>query len=206
MKIIFLDHDGVICLSHNWGSRFQKSQSWKDENRVSKMSEIPIEMRFDDFDEKSVKILNSIIKKTDAEIIISSDWRLHASVEEMGQYYELQGIIKKPIGYTKVFHYTDWKEDGFLPSESENFPWSRSDSREQERFFEITRWLRENEKEMGITNWVAIDDLHMGKNVTASSYGPYQRDWGLENFVWTPRDFEGIKQSGVKEKIINFLK
>lgn len=24
MKIIFLDHDGVICLSQQWGGRFKK--------------------------------------------------------------------------------------------------------------------------------------------------------------------------------------
>jgi hypothetical protein len=205
MKIIFLDHDGVICLSHNWGSRLKKAEKWKRENPFSKLSDVPIEYRFDNFDPKSIKVLNSILESTDAEIIISSDWRLHATVEEMGQYYEIQGIIKKPIGYTKVFHYTNWLDDGFLPSESEDFPWSRSDGREQERFFEITRWMEENEKELEVTSWVAVDDLHMGKNVAASSYGPYERDWGLENFVWTPRDFEGIKQSGVKDKIIKFL-
>jgi len=27
----------------------------------------------------------------------------------------------------------------------------------------------------------------------------------LSNFVWTPRDWEGIKQSGVKDKILNYL-
>jgi hypothetical protein len=30
--------------------------------------------------------------------------------------------------------------------------------------------------------------------------------YGLTNFVHTPRSKEGIKQSGVKEKIIKFLK
>jgi len=29
--------------------------------------------------------------------------------------------------------------------------------------------------------------------------------WGLDNFVHTPRSGEGIKQSGIKEKIIKFL-
>jgi len=24
MKVIFLDHDGVICLSSEWGNRFKK--------------------------------------------------------------------------------------------------------------------------------------------------------------------------------------
>jgi hypothetical protein len=31
------------------------------------------------------------------------------------------------------------------------------------------------------------------------------KDWGLDNFVLTPRGYEGIKQSGVKDKILNFL-
>jgi len=30
--------------------------------------------------------------------------------------------------------------------------------------------------------------------------------YGLKNFVHTPRSNEGIKQSGIKEKIIKFLK
>jgi hypothetical protein len=46
----------------------------------------------------------------------------------------------------------------------------------------------------------------MGVHVENSSYGPFDReDWGLENFVWTPRDFEGIKQSGIKDKVLKFL-
>ena len=27
-KIIFLDHDGVVCLSDQWGSRFKKARKW----------------------------------------------------------------------------------------------------------------------------------------------------------------------------------
>lgn len=34
----------------------------------------------------------------------------------------------------------------------------------------------------------------------------FTHDWGLDNFVLTPRGTEGIKQFGVKEKILNFLK
>jgi hypothetical protein len=30
--------------------------------------------------------------------------------------------------------------------------------------------------------------------------------WGLTNFVHTPRITEGIKQIGIKEKILSFLK
>jgi len=34
---------------------------------------------------------------------------------------------------------------------------------------------------------------------------PWQEQWAISNFVLTPYSNEGIKQSGVKEKIINFL-
>jgi hypothetical protein len=44
----------------------------------------------------------------------------------------------------------------------------------------------------------------MGK--TGMYYGmEFEHEWGLDNFVYTPLSREGIKQSGVKEKIINFL-
>ena len=200
MKVIFLDNDGVICLSSNWGSRFKKTKAYSTDH-PNREGQVPVEYRFDNFDVKAVKVLNSILEKTGAEIVVSSDWRLYASLEELGDYYESKGIIKRPIGFTEVFHYTNWLEEGFIKDHGE-FPWSRSESREQERHFEILRWLRDHPE---VTHWVAVDDLHMGTHVTNSSYGPYDRDWGLENFIWTPRDWEGIKQSGIKDKIIKHL-
>jgi len=203
MKVIFLDNDGVICLANNWGSRLKKREKWGGMKLSMSGSEIPLEYRFDNFDPKAVKVLNEILEKTGAEIVVSSDWRLYANIEELGDYYESQGIIKRPIGMTEVFHYTNWVNEGFIQSDEEDkFPWSRNDYREQERHFEIMRYLGNYPS---ITHWVAIDDLHMGIDVAASSYGPYERDWGLKNFVWTPRDWEGIKQSGVKEKILKYL-
>jgi hypothetical protein len=52
-----------------------------------------------------------------------------------------------------------------------------------------------------ILKWVAIDDLDMSLRRTED--GKYS--WGLNNFVLTPRSNEGIKQSGIKEKVIKFL-
>jgi hypothetical protein len=199
MRVIFLDNDGVICLSSNWGSRHKKQKKWGGRKLSMTIREMPVEYRFDNFDKKAIKILNGILEETDAEIVVSSDWRLHANLEELGDYYTSQGIIKRPIGVTEIFHYTNWLEDGRVSSD---FDWNRTDGREQERHFEIKEWLKSNPQ---ITHWVAVDDLHMGIHVTASSYGPYDRDWGLENFVWTPRMWEGIKQSGVKEKILKYL-
>lgn len=201
MKVIFLDNDGVICLSNNWGGRHKKQKEWGGRKLSMTSREIPVEYRFDNFDEKAIKVLNSILEETGAEIVVSSDWRFHANLEELGDYYESQGIIKRPVDVTEKFHYTNWLEEGFIKDHGE-FPWSRTEDLEQQRHFEIKRWLRDHPE---VTHWVAIDDLNMGIHVEASSYGPFDRDWGLENFVWTPRADEGIKQLGKKEKILKFL-
>ena len=196
MKVIFLDNDGVICLSNNWGSRHKKQNKWGGRKLSMSMSSIPIEYRFDNFDEKAVKILNEILEETDAEIVVSSDWQNFATLDELGEYYESQGIIKKPIGVTKEIGDVDFEK-------YDKMPWNRDLDLEQHRSLEILEWL---EAHAEVTHWVAVDDLHMGIHVENSWRGAYDReDWGLENFVWTPRDNQGIKQSGIKDKILKFL-
>jgi hypothetical protein len=196
MKVIFLDNDGVICLSRNWGSRNTKRR--KAGLKISvPSSEIPVDIRLDNFDKKAVKILNEILEETGAEIVVSSDWRLHATLEELGEYYTSQGIIKKPIAVT------DQVKDLF-PNE-----WSKKlrfyADLELERYMEINHWL-ENHPE--VTNWVAVDDLDMSIEFLGprfSSANGSDTKPGLTNFVLTPRVNEGIKQSGIKEKILQFL-
>jgi hypothetical protein len=51
---------------------------------------------------------------------------------------------------------------------------------------------------------VAVDDLNMGKTGLYYSM-EFVHDWGLDNFVLTEKDNEGIKQTGVKEKILKYL-
>jgi hypothetical protein len=179
MKVIFLDHDGVVCLSNNWGSRSKKKQKFaknSDEN-------FPPHIRLDDFDKKAVDILNEILEKTDAEIVVSSDWKLHATLEELQEMYREYGVIKSPISVTprlsdfddytsSLYHYRGWLE--------------------RARCLEIEEWLKRNP----VTEWVAVDDLDMSDE--------YLRP-GLKNFVLTPRSTEGIKQSNIKEKIITIL-
>lgn len=194
MKVIFLDNDGVICLSNNWGSRRKKQTKWGGLKLSMSMREIPIEYRFDNFDKKAIKVLNEILTKTDAEIVVSSDWRNWATLEELGVYYTNQGILKAPIGVTKFLGECE---------QPENFPWFGTYDLEQSRSLEILQYLKDHPE---ITHWVAVDDLHMGVHVEASTYGAFDRDWGLTNFVWTPQSDEGIKQSGVKQKILNYLK
>jgi hypothetical protein len=186
MKIIFLDNDGVICLSNNWGGRtrkFNKYRKLHPEADSLSWSTVDVFHRFDDFDKKAVKILNQILIETGAQIVVSSDWKKHATLEELGDYYNSQGIIRRPIALTKSWIGCD---------KPEGFAWKLSSKYEQERSFEINQYVKDNPE---ITHWVAIDDLDMTLGET----------WGIKNFVLTPRMSEGIKQSGIKEKIMEFL-
>ena len=188
MKVMLLDHDGVICLSDNWGSRFKKQQ--KERNKLSQdVRSMPVDARFDNFDKKAIKVLNEILEKTGAEIVVSSDWKNWCSVEEMGDYYESQGIIKRPIDFTGN------NIDG------DKVTWHRNWDLEGTRSLEIQEWLSNHPE---VTHWVAIDDLNMAK--TGLHYSmEFEHEWGLDNFVLTPKQNEGIKQVGVKEKVLSFL-
>lgn len=174
MKIIFLDHDGVICLQSEWGSRF-----------TNRSSTCPVDSKFDIFNKKAIDVLNEILKETDAEIVISSDWRFFADLSELKQLYSVRNVTKGPIDTTSIGKY-----DYEVP---EDYPYNRQLQLEQNRSLEILHWLKNHPE---VTHWVAIDDLNMG-----------ERDgWGLSNFVFTSMPTEGIKQTGIKEKILKFLK
>jgi hypothetical protein len=181
MKVLFLDNDGVICLSNNWGSRFKKQK--KEGFLVSNDPDMPVYLRFDNFDQKSIKVLNNILLQTGAEIVVSSDWKRWATVEELGDYYLSQGIIKRPIGVTKFFDDLDINIDNYDPNYS----------LEIERHFEILDWLKDHPM---VTHWVSVDDLNMSNS---------GRNWGLTNFVLTPSSNQGLKQCGVKEKVLKFF-
>jgi len=197
MKVIFLDNDGVICLASNWGSRHKKQKKWGGRKLSMTSREIPMEYRFDNFDKKAVKVLNQILEETGAEIVVSSDWRYHANLEELGDYYESQGIIKRPIAVTDRFK-------DIFPKE-----WSAlrfRDDLELERSMEINHWV---ENHPDVTHWVAIDDLDMSVDYLSNHFSAKDGSDskpGLTNFVHTPRSNEGIKQSGVKEKVLKFLR
>ena len=196
MKVIFLDHDGVICLSNNWGGRSKKWAKYRSAYPNSSKEDAPVSVRFDDFDIKAIKVLNEIIEQTGCEIVVSSDWRLHATLEELGDYYISQGIIKRPVDATDIFK-------DLFPKE-----WSAFRFRaelELERSMEIGNWL-ENHPE--VTHWVAVDDLNMSSEFLSKYFsdGESDKNPGLSNFVLTPKSSEGIKQCGIKEKIIKYLK
>jgi len=174
MKVIFLDNDGVMCLSTEWGGRIKKIKKWKLANPESQGyvndPQIPVHIKMDDFNSKAVKVLNEILELTDAEIVVSSDWKLHRTLEQLQGMFKEYGVIKSPIDITP------------------NIVLKSMSDLESNRVSEINTWLNNHPE---VTHWVAIDDLDLNK---------------LPNFVHTKKMKEGIKQLGIKEKILKFLK
>lgn len=156
MKIIFLDIDGVLATAPCWYMK-----------RDQKYNTYP-------FDKKAVKVLNKILKETNAEIVLSSDWRYYYNLNALKEIFiDMNNVIKAPIDVTNT-----------------NLP-TNALCLEDERVIEINLWKEHNFEKLGVTHWVAIDDMDM-KN-------------GLINFVHCPRQMEGIKQIGVRDKIVKFL-
>jgi len=172
MKVMFLDHDGVICLSNNWGGRYKKKGF--DSN-----PEIPMDIRMDSFDTKAVKVLKEIIDETGCELVISSDWKRHGSLKQMKEMFITRGI-KPPIAYTPDMK--DFDENGHSMLHWKGYV-------ESIRVYEVNEYLKNHPE---VTHWVAVDDMNLSS---------------LENFVRTTKPYnEGIKQSGIKDKILKYLK
>jgi hypothetical protein len=91
-KIIFLDIDGVL--------RTHKSDlEWS--NKLA----APIFKGVDRlFDKTLVDNLNEVIFLTGAKIVITSNWRIYLSLEELQRIFKERGVIGEVIGKTGLGH------------------------------------------------------------------------------------------------------
>ena len=186
MKVIFLDFDGVMCLSEQWGGRSKKMTKFQKEFPGSTEGDMPAWIKLDNFDFKATKVLNSILLHNDVEIVVSSDWKLFATLQELKDMFDKYGVIKSPIDITPN-----------LVSYKSKSQFTKSEL-EQWRMKEIKVWLSQHPE---VTHWVAVDDMDLSEKfspISGNSNG------GLTNFVLT-KQYIGIKQPGIKEKILKFL-
>lgn len=157
MKILYTDIDYVLSLDSEPN---KKDTDW---------GWIP------PFNKKAVDVYNEILRKTNAEIVISSDWKLHWTLKELQEIFiEFAGIEKAPLDVTG----SSW---GVIFKSFKQL--------EECRAHEILKHVDKFKPEA----WVAIDDLYLL---------PWLQD---ENFVFLPRSNEGIKQSSKKDEIIRKL-
>jgi len=76
-KIIFLDIDGVLNCEID-----------------------DIQNEFEDISKRCVKMLNTIIKETDAKVVISSVWRNNRTVDQLQELLEKYGFEGEVVSKT----------------------------------------------------------------------------------------------------------
>jgi hypothetical protein len=128
------------------------------------------------FDKKCIKILNEIIEVADPILILSSDWKYHYNKTEINEIFEWNGIIKLINDFTISLWGNTFKTLNEL---------------ELCRATEINEYI--TKRNLTDNKWVAIDDLDLS---------PFLSN---EHFIQTPKVYEGIKQTGIKEKILKRL-
>jgi len=160
MKVIFTDIDGVLAV----GRIVRKETKWGNLYR---------------FDSKAVKLFNEVLDTTGAEIVLSSDWKKHHTLEDMREIFQWNGVNKLPISFTVN---SPKYEEG-----NSNKEWAYG------RAWEIKEYVERH----GLTNWVAIDDLKLHE----SDYSEFLE----EHFVYCGRKMEGVKQTSLKDKVIKIL-
>lgn len=103
LKVIFLDFDGVIVTAH---TRYRSGDPW------------------------CVHLLNDIVKKTGAKVVVSSSWRMGSTVSELQAELDSWGVKVDVIDKTPVDH-------------------------EVQRGVEIKRWL---DTRKDVESFVILDD------------------------------------------------
>lgn len=151
MKVIFVDIDGPLAYGF-----------WERGIRINENLRLPYS-----WEKKDCDALTEIIKRTDAKVVISSDWKKHYTLEELGLFFEFYGIPNVIIGAT---HERKAKLSSTL---------------QHDRAYQIRDWLEEHAGE--IETWVAIDDMDLGQHFEyMTEEYPYITK---ENHVWLIGDW-----------------
>ena len=124
MKIIYTDIDYVLSLASE---------------RTIKQTKWGLLYKFND---KAVSSYNKILEKTDAEIVVSSDWKQSFTLKELQEIFtEWAGIKKQPIDVTPTIPKVTFQK------------------LEEYRAKEILQHVEKYKP----NSWVAIDDLDLSK-------------------------------------------
>ena len=127
--IFFLDIDGVLATDYELFDI--NTKDFMNENTWAKELKVPYP-----FNKHCVNVFNDILLKTDADIVLSSDWKKHWSLEQLDIIFKENDVIKSPIDIT------DFKYISFS-----NY--------EENRAYQIKRYIKEH----NIEKYVIVDDM-----------------------------------------------
>ena len=86
-----------------------------------------------------VEVFNEILVATNADTVISSDWRFHWDLDELDKIFKENGVKKSPIF-------------GTIKNKRK-----MSSDLEDDRVYQISEWVKFNKPE----KWVTIDDMNL---------------------------------------------
>jgi hypothetical protein len=144
VKIIFLDIDGVLNCEEAYRSGECQYQEWVWEDGRKD--------HYQRFCSWSKDLLNKLIEKTEAKIVISSTWR-HSGIEFMQKVWNMEEMKGEIIGITpsmrtKGIHIPRGMEIKYFLEEDLKFSHINWDQDQQ----------RESMKRSGVDNYIIIDD------------------------------------------------
>ena len=130
-KIIFIDVDGPLA----WGT-------WTDgkvkiNENTSEEFTIPYA-----WDKADCEALAEICDKTNASLVLSSDWKKHFTLKQMSNVFIEYGIYAPLIDITT--HQSLWTR-----MSKPSIDW--------ERAAQIVKWVKDNK----VSNWISIDDMKL---------------------------------------------
>ena len=131
-KIIFIDVDGPLA----WAT-------WHD-------GKVTIDMGVEDFQipypwvKEDCEALQKICDETNAELVVSSDWKKHFTFNQLKRIFRHYGISARLIDIT-----------------THQYLWNKMSrpSAEWERAAEICKWVKDNK----VSNWISIDDMRLNE-------------------------------------------
>lgn len=127
--IFFLDIDGVIAIDNEHFNIITKD--FMNENVWAKELNVPYP-----FNSGCVAVLNNILKQTNADIVLSSDWKKHWTLEQLDIIFKENGVIKSPIDIT-------------------NNDYVSFSNYEKNRAHQIEKYIKEH----NIEKYVIVDDM-----------------------------------------------
>lgn len=181
-SFIILDMDGVVNY-RSQRSAIYKARDNGDYNIGGWATPETIDQdrfAFDQIDAERVARVQSIATETNATIVISSDWRIHFTLDKLREWLKAKGLITPIIGATSEL----------ILGEDYNIKFS---ARDHGRLMEIEHWI--------LTN-VSTEKLPSTRLVILEDDWPMGR---LERYCVRTFDDEGLTNKGVA-KAIKILK
>ncbi|MDC7248564.1 MAG: HAD domain-containing protein [Sphaerochaetaceae bacterium] len=179
MKLIFLDIDGV--LNH---------ELWARERLLRHQGEAESDYEYyrNFFDPNAIDLLNTIVEKTGAKVVVSSSWRTGRTVEQLRELLGVMDFKGEVIGKTPNLYF-----------EKRKYP--HGDGKEMHYNYSVPRGCE-------IKAWLEMNKSILGEKMSKVRYVILDDDsdmlyWQRENFFWVD-PYCGLTPN-IAYKVIQFL-